>query len=135
MSNLLMHALHCCLSRYQQAAWALTNIGSGDSEHTQMLVAAGILEPCINLLWHRMPDVREQSAWCLGNIAGDSAALRDQCLAAGAPNRALDGLMLNISQPAHESLLRNCTWGKSSSSLHHYVLLFPLSCKSACTAC
>jgi importin subunit alpha-6/7 len=78
-------------------------------------VAAGILEPIINLLLHVRPDVRDQAAWCIGNIAGDSAALRDQCLAAGYPNKALAFLMRNIEEPANPTLLRNCTWGKSST--------------------
>jgi importin subunit alpha-6/7 len=80
-------------------------------------VAAGILEPIINLLLHVRPDVRDQAAWCLGNIAGDSAALRDQCLAAGYPNKALECLMRNIEEPDNPTLLRNCTWGKEELKL------------------
>ena len=34
----------------------------------------------VQLLMHANADIREQCAWCLGNIAGDSSALRDVVL-------------------------------------------------------
>ena len=40
-------------------------------------------------------DVREQCAWCLGNIAGDGAELRDHVLQCG----ALPPLLQNVLQP------------------------------------
>ena len=62
-----------------EAAWALTNIASTDFTN----VVAGAIPKLVQLLMHGDANVREQSAWCLGNIAGDSPVLRDQVFAAG----------------------------------------------------
>jgi len=91
-----------------EAAWALTNIASTDK--TAVVVDAGAIPPLVQLLNSASPDVREQSAWCLGNIAGDSTALRDVVLAAN----ALQPLVLNIIQPASNSLFSNCVWALSN---------------------
>jgi HEAT repeat protein len=56
------------------------------------------------------PDIREQCAWCLGNIAGDGADLRDYILSLN----ALSPLLANITQAASLSILRNCTWTLSN---------------------
>lgn len=64
----------------------------------------------VKLLTSNMPDVREQCAWCLGNIAGDGPELRDLVLSCG----ALGPLIANIAEPATLSLLRNCTWTLSN---------------------
>jgi importin subunit alpha-6/7 len=69
-----------------EAAWTLTNIAS--TEKTQIVVDNGALPILIRLLKHGDPSVREQAAWCIGNIAGDKVQLRDQVLEGG----ALDGL-------------------------------------------
>jgi len=69
-----------------EAAWALTNIASTD--RTKDVVAAGVVAPLILLLKNDLPTIREQAAWCLGNIAGDCPELRDIVLKAG----ALEGL-------------------------------------------
>ena len=54
--------------------------------------------------------MREQSAWCLGNVAGDCAALRNVVL----DSNAMAPLLANIQQPATISLLRNCVWSLSN---------------------
>ena len=76
-----------------EAAWALTNIASTDQ--TAAIVDAGAIPALVQLLTSASADVREQSAWCLGNIAGDSTALRDVVLAAN----AMHPLILNIIKP------------------------------------
>lgn len=65
-----------------ESAWALTNIAS--TSQTGAVVNAGAVGPLIQLLRHAVPDVREQAAWCLGNIAGDSTDFRDHLLQQGA---------------------------------------------------
>ncbi|CAM9512442.1 unnamed protein product [Ascophyllum nodosum] len=92
-----------------EAAWALTNIAS--TSETRAVVDHGAVAPLVRNLRHHSPDLREQSAWCLGNIAGDCAELRDVALGTG---DALEGLLLNVTQPATTSLLRNCVWAVSN---------------------
>ncbi len=92
-----------------EAAWALTNVAS--TNRTAAVVEAGAVSPLTALLVHENADVREQAAWCMGNIAGDSAALRDICLAGGG---VLSRLLLNITQPANDAMQRNCVWALSN---------------------
>lgn len=91
-----------------EAAWALTNIASTDK--TAVVADAGGIPPLVQLLTSASPDVREQSAWCLGNIAGDCTALRDVVLA----SNAMQPLVLNITEPASTSLFSNCVWALSN---------------------
>ena len=65
-----------------EAAWALTNIAS--TQYTEEVVTCGAVTDLTRLLLSGNADVREQSAWCLGNIAGDNPILRDVVLNAGA---------------------------------------------------
>jgi len=97
-----------CAELQFEAAWALTNIASTD--RTKLIVECGAVPFLVQQFASINPDVREQCAWCLGNVAGDGADLRDVVLACG----GLNSLLLNISQPATLSLLRNCTWSLSN---------------------
>jgi len=65
-----------------EAAWALTNIASTDKAIE--VVEAGAVHHLTKLLESPSAEVREQCAWCLGNVAGDGPDLRNLLLASNA---------------------------------------------------
>jgi len=59
-------------------------VGIGTTEHTHVVIEAEAVDQFIRLLFSPSEDVREQSAWAIGNISGDSVVCRDYVLSLGA---------------------------------------------------
>ena len=61
----------------------MTNIVSGNSEETMIVIKAGASKPLIDLVNSDSPKLAEQAIWAVANIVGDSLELRDKMISEG----------------------------------------------------
>ena len=98
-----------------EAAWALSNIASGNPEQTAVVVGHGVIPEFIKLVSSSHIKVQEQATWGLGNIVGDSKEFRDVALSHGAMDELITICSVNDMQTQKQiDLQRIIAWTLSN---------------------
>ncbi|ELA40919.1 uncharacterized protein VICG_02059 [Vittaforma corneae ATCC 50505] len=103
-----------------EAAWVITNIASGNSEQTKYVVNVGAVPLLVKMISEDDEGILDQSVWALANISGDSEALRDIILEAGALQKVADLILKYINTSGNIKILRNLVWLVSNLNRGRY---------------
>jgi len=111
-----------------EALWVLTNMASSDNpRYTAQIVTSGGIPPIIAVLQNSSYPLQEQALWALGNIAGESAEMRDllvsedTCLASLVTVSRQRFSAQCGSEEEFESMLRTLSWSVSNFCRHFHL--------------
>ncbi|KAE9106560.1 hypothetical protein PF010_g12587 [Phytophthora fragariae] len=93
---------------YREILWCLTNIASGQYEHTKLVLPA--VPRLLQFLEGSNHSLAEHAAWVLGNIAADCEEFRQQLIA----NGAVVPLVKLLSNPSEKELAKTSAWALSN---------------------
>lgn len=99
---------------YREILWCLTNIASGQYEHTKLVLPA--VPRLLQFLEGSNVTLAEHAAWVLGNIAADCEEFRQQLIANGA---VVPLVRILASQVGEKELVKNCAWALSNMARGH----------------
>jgi len=63
-----------------EATWIITNIATGGPEDITSLMEFNVIPILTQFLFENKPGIVDQAIWAIGNLAGDSSALRDKVI-------------------------------------------------------
>jgi|TARA_B110000881_G_scaffold217366_1_gene234670 importin subunit alpha-1 len=89
-----------------EAMWCVTNVTSGSSKQTMVVVDMGILPQIMKMASSPNVELSDQAIWCLGNIAGDTIYNRDLLLSMG----TMPFLLGRMVDKSATSTVRLATW-------------------------
>ncbi|XP_060084483.1 importin subunit alpha-8-like [Ylistrum balloti] len=92
----------------QEAAWCITNISAGTHQHA-VAVAKYIAPYLVTYLSSVVPVIQDQSAWALGNLAGDSKESRSLIHAQGVVFP-----LVQLLQSPHPSVVQSASFALSN---------------------
>ncbi|KAJ0391627.1 hypothetical protein ATCC90586_011734 [Pythium insidiosum] len=98
---------------YKEVLWCLTNIASGQYEHTKLVLPA--VPRLLQFLEGANHTLAEHAAWVLGNIAADCDEFRQQLIR----NGAVLPLTKPLTRPGDAELAKNCAWALSNLARGH----------------
>lgn len=113
-----------------EALWVLTNMASSDNpQYTAQIVTSGGIPPIIGVLTFDATSyaLQEQALWALGNIAGESAEMRDLMVSEDACLSSLVTVSRqcfhasNGSEAEFVSMLRTLSWSVSNFCRHYHL--------------
>lgn len=97
---------------YREILWCLTNIASGQYEHTKLVLPA--VPRLLQFLDGANHTLAEHAAWVIGNIAADCDEFRQQLIASG----AVAALVKQLGS-AEPELAKNSAWALSNIARGH----------------
>uniref|UniRef100_K3XB19 Importin subunit alpha n=1 Tax=Globisporangium ultimum (strain ATCC 200006 / CBS 805.95 / DAOM BR144) TaxID=431595 RepID=K3XB19_GLOUD len=102
---------------YREILWCLTNIASGQYEHTKLVLPA--VPRLLQFIEGANNTLAEHAAWVLGNIAADCEEFRQQLIANGAVVPLIKQLAASSSSSENRELAKNCAWALSNIARGH----------------